>query len=78
MPQAYGQADSLAKAQYLEISISNPVAPGEKRAKSGNQMALANIRQRFELAYGSSATVDVESTESTYAVKLRFPEEIPE
>jgi two-component system sensor histidine kinase AlgZ len=61
--------------KYLEISISNPVASGEKRAKGGNQMALENIRQRFELAYGSRATVDVEAGESHYAVKLRFPQE---
>jgi two-component system sensor histidine kinase AlgZ len=61
--------------KYLEISISNPVATGEKRAKGGNQMALANIRQRFELAYGSRASVDVEDSESAYAVRLRFPHE---
>jgi len=61
--------------KYLEISISNPVATGEKRAKGGNQMALANIRQRFELAYGSRASVDVEDSESAYAVRLRFPQE---
>jgi two-component system sensor histidine kinase AlgZ len=60
---------------YLEITISNPLAPGEKRAKGGNQMALANIRQRFELAYSNRATVDVEATDSSYAVKLRFPRE---
>jgi len=63
--------------KYLEISISNPVATGEKRAKGGNQMALANIRQRFELAYGSRASVDVEDSESAYAVRLRFPQESP-
>ena len=58
---------------FLEIVISNPVAEGEKRSKSGNQMALANIRQRFELAYGSRAKVEVEDSGSAYAVKLRFP-----
>lgn len=58
---------------FLEISISNPVAEGEKRAKGGNKMALANISQRFELAYGNRATVEVEDGGSTYAVKLRFP-----
>ncbi len=63
--------------KYLDISISNPVAPGEKRSKGGNQMALANIRQRFELAYGSRATVDVEATDTSYAVRLRFPQERP-
>ncbi len=60
---------------YIEISISNPVATGEKRAKGGNQMALANIRQRFELAYGNRAMVEVEEGESAYAVRLRFPHE---
>ena len=61
--------------KFIEISISNPVAAGEKRAKGGNQMALANIRQRFELAYGSRAMVEVEESESAYGVKLRFPYE---
>ena len=45
----------------LEIEILNPVPLGPfGRAQDGNQMALANIRQRFELAYGTKgATVDV-------------------
>jgi two-component system sensor histidine kinase AlgZ len=59
--------------KFLEITISNPVAEGEKRAKVGNKMALANIRQRFELAYGNRATVEVEEGASAYAVRLRFP-----
>jgi two-component system sensor histidine kinase AlgZ len=61
--------------RFLQISISNPVALGEKRAKGGNQMALANIRQRFELAYGNRATVAVETAGSAYSVSLRFPYE---
>jgi two-component system sensor histidine kinase AlgZ len=64
--------------KYLDITISNPVADSEKRARSGNQMALANIRQRFELAYGSRAHVDVEEKGTTYTVKLRFPHETGE
>jgi hypothetical protein len=36
-------------------------------------MAMANIRQRFELAYGNRATVDVEEKDSVYNVKLQFP-----
>ncbi len=64
--------------KYLEIAISNPIAVGEKRSKGGNQMALANIRQRFELAYGSKATVDVDASADFYSVCLRFPEERPE
>jgi two-component system, LytTR family, sensor histidine kinase AlgZ len=58
---------------YLEITISNPVAEGERRATGGNKMALSNIRQRFELAYGNRATVDVDEASAWYAVRLRFP-----
>ena len=58
---------------FLEISISNPVAADAKSTKNGNKMALANIRQRFELAYGSRATVDVDNGGDEYVVKLRFP-----
>ena len=36
-------------------------------------MALANIRQRFELAYGSRASVDVDHSDDRYTVTLRFP-----
>ena len=59
--------------QYLEISISNPVVTGATRSKDGNKMALANIRQRFELAYGSRATVDVDTGDEKHVVRLRFP-----
>ena len=57
----------------IEITMSNPVASGESRAIGGNKMALANIRQRFELAYGNRATVEVEDGDASYRVRLRFP-----
>lgn len=59
--------------KFIDITISNPMAEGAKCAKGGSQMALANIRQRFELAYGSRAAVKVEDSGSAYTVKLRFP-----
>jgi two-component system sensor histidine kinase AlgZ len=59
--------------KYLTIAVTNPVAPGKQRDKDGNKMALANIRQRFELAYGSRATVNVRHGDDTYNVMLRFP-----
>ena len=44
--------------------MSNPVAANSRsEAKSGNKMALGNIRQRFELAYGNRAL----SSKSTIA-----------
>ena len=57
----------------MRITIRNPVAPDQARKRDGNKMAMANIRQRFELAYGSRATVDVEQTDSDYMVQLQFP-----
>lgn len=59
--------------RYVQISVSNPVAPGKARSKDGNKMAMANIRQRFELAYGSRASVDVDDQDDSYTVTLRFP-----
>ena len=59
--------------RYLEIEVANPVAPGKARGRNGNKMAMANIRQRFELAYGNRASVDVRSADDRYVVTLRFP-----
>ncbi len=55
------------------LSISNPVAVGEKRASSGNNMAMSNIRQRFELAYGNSDAVTIDDAGDRYTISLRFP-----
>jgi two-component system sensor histidine kinase AlgZ len=61
------------KDDNLEITISNPVARESRPEKDGNKMALANIRQRFELAYGGEASVEVGETGDLYIVHLRFP-----
>ena len=57
----------------LTIEIENPVADGARRTKPGNKMAVNNIRQRYELAYGARARVDVETGDDHYRVRLRFP-----
>ncbi len=57
----------------LRIVVRNPVAPDRVRKTDGNKMAMANIRQRFELAYGNRASVDAEEKDSVYNVKLQFP-----
>ncbi|MDX1507076.1 MAG: histidine kinase [Woeseiaceae bacterium] len=62
---------------YLTIEISNPVARDGSRKQDGNKMAMSNIRQRFELAYGNRAEVDVIAGDDRFAVRLRFPEEHP-
>ncbi len=63
------------KDDYLTIVMANPIASGKKRDKIGNNMALANIRQRFDLAYGGRGSVDVDISDELYTVTLRFPVE---
>jgi two-component system sensor histidine kinase AlgZ len=60
----------------LDISITNPLARGQTRKKSGNKMAMTNIRQRFELAYAGNSSVDVSETENEFSVRMIFPYEV--
>lgn len=57
----------------LQVTISNPVAQGKVRDKDGNNMAMSNIQQRFDLAYGNRATVTVDDLADSFTVTLRFP-----
>lgn len=57
----------------LEIRISNPIASKQMRKTGGNKMAMSNILQRFELAYGHRSVVSVEEDEDRYSINLRFP-----
>lgn len=57
----------------LQLAIVNPVAAGEQQKRGGNRMALDNIRQRFELAYGGRASVTVLESDHHFRVQLRFP-----
>lgn len=57
----------------LEIEMKNPIAQDRTRRTGGNNMAFSNIRQRFELAYGLNAKVEVTQTDSDYSVRLVFP-----
>jgi two-component system sensor histidine kinase AlgZ len=58
----------------IRIDIRNPVVdnPAGQR-RDGNQMALSNIRQRFDLAYGSRASVAAEQVDDEFRVRLEFP-----
>lgn len=60
----------------VEIAVTNPVVPkdgpvGEQR--SGNRLALDNIRQRLDLAYGGRGSLTVEQEPDRYRVVVRFP-----
>ena len=59
----------------LDIRISNPVARDQLRRTGGNQIAMENIQQRFNLAYGNRASVRIEEKKDSYSVHLLFPYE---
>ena len=62
----------------LEIRMTNPVPADEARSADGNQMALSNIQQRFELAFSGNGSVDIDQTDDAFTITLRFPAEEPE
>jgi len=59
---------------FIELSIRNP-KPLETVAKprSGNRIALDNVRQRLRLAFGPRADLTIDDSEGQYRVTLRFP-----
>jgi two-component system sensor histidine kinase AlgZ len=56
------------------ISVSNPVNPAQTESThEGNQVALDNIRQRLELAYGDRARLKIDRFADRFCVQVGFP-----
>jgi two-component system sensor histidine kinase AlgZ len=58
------------------ISLSNPVSKSSDERGShshGNKMALANIRHRLNLLFGTPARLDVNITPDEFEIKVIFP-----
>jgi two-component system sensor histidine kinase AlgZ len=62
-------------AGEIEIVVSNPVAstPTQTDERVGNRLALDNIRQRLDLAYGGRGSLTVDQRPDLYRVTVRFP-----
>ena len=56
----------------ITIVVRNPVAD-QASDREGNQLALANIRERLDLLYGDRALVKAGRFGDEYIVTLRFP-----
>ena len=59
----------------IELVVSNPIArdAASSEPRAGNRIALDNIRQRLELAYGGRGSLTVEQQPDRYEVTVRFP-----
>ncbi|MBP9590642.1 MAG: histidine kinase [Steroidobacteraceae bacterium] len=67
------RVEGRADDDEVSIEVSNPVSQTARTVRSGNRMALDNIRQRLELAFPGRSSVVVEETADAYRVRLRFP-----
>jgi two-component system sensor histidine kinase AlgZ len=59
--------------KLITIVVRNPVGAVGSRRGGGNQLALANIRERLTLMYGERALVKSGRFDNEYIVTLRFP-----
>jgi len=60
----------------IVVEIENPVSATARAVRSGNRMALDNIRQRLELVFPGRSGVEVADSADAYRVRLRFPLEL--
>ncbi|RPI16286.1 MAG: sensor histidine kinase [Lysobacterales bacterium] len=65
--------DGSTDGVEIVIEVTNPVATAARTLRSGNRMALDNIRQRLDLAFPGRASIEVDERETEYRVRLRFP-----
>ena len=59
--------------QGLWIRVRNPMPSEAQQSRQGNRIALDNIRERFQLAYGAEGEVRVEEADGWFTVTLGFP-----
>lgn len=61
-------------AAGITITVTNPApAPALTRRRAGNRMALANIRERLRLHYGSKGRLEAGLQNGLFRVTLEFP-----
>ena len=58
-----------------QVSIANPLPGGQSQSnREGNRMAIENIRERLQLAFGGAASMEHAESGASYTVRLRIPE----
>ena len=68
-----GKREGKGDSDKVTIQVSNPVSRKAAGKKAGNRMAMSNIRQRFELAYGNRASVEINDSSDSYTVRIEYP-----
>ncbi len=60
------------RGQELRIAVANPTA-GQVQHAAGNQIAVANIRERLALYYDLEARLEIETSDNSYEVRIILP-----
>lgn len=59
--------------EHIRIAVTNPLPPAGISSRPGHGLALQNIHERLELAFGKHGTLTVDATADRYTVTIRFP-----
>jgi two-component system sensor histidine kinase AlgZ len=59
--------------KLIRISVTNPLPPAGMTARPGHGLALQNIRERLELAFGADGALAVTAAPDRYTVTIVFP-----
>ncbi len=59
--------------QQVNISIGNSLPPSDSPRRSGNRLAVDNIRQRLQTLFGHHASLEESRVDGQYQVRLVFP-----
>ncbi|MEN3373922.1 histidine kinase [Dechloromonas sp. ZS-1] len=62
-----------ADRDQLQLAIANPLGAGPVGHAPGNQMALANIRERLALYYDLEARLEIDQDDQHYEVRIYLP-----
>ncbi len=63
----------VADRDQLSLAIANPLGAGTVGHAPGNQMALANIRERLALYYDLEARLEIDQDDQHYEVRIYLP-----
>lgn len=62
----------------IRITVTNPMTPQGLSVRSGHGLALDNIRERLELAFGQAGTLTVAAPPGLFRVMITFPASLPQ
>jgi two-component system sensor histidine kinase AlgZ len=63
------------EGKLIRIAVTNPLPPRAVTTRPGHGLALDNIRERLELAFGADGALTVEAAPDSYTVTILFPAE---